>query len=630
MSQDKKKLSKREKQEISRKETAHKPSTGTKENKVPTLYIILVFVFGCVLYFNTIGNGFVLDDFSVISENFIVKQGSSAIPQIFKTSYRYGYLSVDDGLYRPLSLALFAIEWDIFGDKAGPFHFTNILLYALGGVVLLLYLRRLLPKAPPALPLMASLLFLAHPLHTEVAANIKSADELLCFLFTLLALDFHLRYLENNRIVYIIWIGLFTFLAFLSKESAVLLLVLLPAQGQLMSALGRTFKWLPVLTPLPVFLIILMLRKSVLGSAFGIQSVTMLDNPLFDASSAERLFTGAVLMGSYLRQMIFPYPLVFDYSYPSIPVLGAGDWEGYAALLAWVLTAIVGFLAMKKKPVLSFFLFFFLASLAFYSNIPFTIGAMKAERFAFLASLPFCVGLAQVLCMVPGSGIEQGRPLPRGIPLGVLTAILVGFSFLTITRNLEWNSNESLYRADLVKNENSAKIRYYLGNELTKNKAEKMTDSLARKAVIFEGIQYLRESISLYDKNADAYTQIGVGYYKLKQLDSAAVYFTKALSINPGSNTALNNLGSVYFESKQYEKALEIYGKVLELDPNFVDCHVNMGSALGMLQRYPEAVLSFQKALSLDPQNAKARNFLAITYDLMGQPQKAAQVRSGL
>jgi Flp pilus assembly protein TadD len=55
-----------------------------------------------------------------------------------------------------------------------------------------------------------------------------------------------------------------------------------------------------------------------------------------------------------------------------------------------------------------------------------------------------------------------------------------------------------------------------------------------------------------------------------------------------------------------------------------------MGSALGMLQRYPEAVLSFQKALSLDPQNAKARNFLAITYDLMGQPQKAAQVRSGL
>jgi Tfp pilus assembly protein PilF len=632
MTQDNRKLSKREKQEISRREAATKTETHhhAKAASVPVLYLMLVFVFGAVLYANTLKNGFVLDDMSVISENFLVKQGSTAIPEIFKTSYRYGYMSVNDGLYRPLSLALFAIEWEMFKGSTMPFHFMNILLYALGGMLLLLYLRRLMPGQPPALPLLATLLFLAHPLHTEVAANVKSADELLCFLFSILVLDLHLRYHQNQKPFYLAGIGIISFLAFLSKESAVLLLVLLPSQALLLNAGGRTFKILPLLPLMAVFLIFLIIRKSVLGSAFGIQSVTMLDNPLFHEDFLTRLLSGSLLMVSYLRQMLFPYPLVFDYSYNSFPVVHADNWMGYTALLAWVSIGLLWLLSLRKKPIVAFFIFFFLATIGFYSNIPFTIGAMRAERFAYFATLPFSIGLAKLILLIPGSGTESGRPMPRGLGLGIFTGILLLFSFLTIQRNADWFNNETLYRADLPKNEDSAKIKYYLGNELTKNKADNTTDSINRKAIIFEGIGYLRESLKIYDKNADAYTQIGVSFYKLKQFDSAAVNFIKALDINPGSNTALNNLGSVYFESKQYEKAVEIYRKVLAIDPNFVDSHVNLGSALGMLQRYPEAATSFQNALALDPQNRKALNFLAITYDLMGKKSEAESARQGL
>ena len=42
---------------------------------------------GVVLYLNTLHHGFVLDDFSVILENRITKQGLKAIPQIFSSSY---------------------------------------------------------------------------------------------------------------------------------------------------------------------------------------------------------------------------------------------------------------------------------------------------------------------------------------------------------------------------------------------------------------------------------------------------------------------------------------------------------------------------------------------------------------
>src|SRR6187455_424646 len=92
--------------------------------------LILAFVvglFGFLLYANTLSHGYVLDDFSAIKENNIVRQGTAAIPEIFKTSYRQGYLSVKDGLYRPLSLALFAIEWNYFPDQPGASHFINVL-----------------------------------------------------------------------------------------------------------------------------------------------------------------------------------------------------------------------------------------------------------------------------------------------------------------------------------------------------------------------------------------------------------------------------------------------------------------------------------------------------------------------
>ncbi len=54
-------------------------------------------------------------------------------------------------------------------------------------------LRRLLSNFSIAIPLIATLLFVVHPVHTEVVANIKSRDEILSLLFTLFSLSFLLK-----------------------------------------------------------------------------------------------------------------------------------------------------------------------------------------------------------------------------------------------------------------------------------------------------------------------------------------------------------------------------------------------------------------------------------------------------
>jgi hypothetical protein len=108
-----KKLTKKEKFQQSHEIAKSTPSVK-KEKKSSFLWLYLIITIAVfALYANSLSNGYVLDDFSVIKENNIVNQGTKNLGQIFKTSYRTGYLNVNDGLYRPLSLAMFAVEWSI-------------------------------------------------------------------------------------------------------------------------------------------------------------------------------------------------------------------------------------------------------------------------------------------------------------------------------------------------------------------------------------------------------------------------------------------------------------------------------------------------------------------------------------
>ena len=193
--QNPKKLTKKEKFQQSH-EVAKSATSVKAEKKAGYLWVyftIAIAVF--LLYGNTLSNGYVLDDFSVIKENNIVNQGIKNLGQIFKTSYRAGYLNVNDGLYRPLSLAMFAIEWTMKPNNPGLGHFINLLIYVFCGIVLFKTLRRLLPQLNTYILIGTVLLFIAHPIHSEVVGNIKSRDELLCFLFSFLTIHFIIKYI---------------------------------------------------------------------------------------------------------------------------------------------------------------------------------------------------------------------------------------------------------------------------------------------------------------------------------------------------------------------------------------------------------------------------------------------------
>src|SRR4026208_1175713 len=155
-----------------------------------------------LLYSNTINFGYVRDDSAAIVENQFVKKGIAGIPDLLKTDFWY-FSNLRLGYYRPLALITFAIEQQFFNGNPRISHFVNVFIYAFSAYMLFIVLSRVFKTRNFFFPLVVSLFFIAHPVHTEVVANIKSRDELLSFLNVLLMLWFSLKYIDFKKPIHL-------------------------------------------------------------------------------------------------------------------------------------------------------------------------------------------------------------------------------------------------------------------------------------------------------------------------------------------------------------------------------------------------------------------------------------------
>src|ERR1044071_512508 len=114
---------------------------------------LILMVLGLVFYANTFTNLYAFDDAIVIQKNNYVQEGLRGIPRIFASDVYESFYAqmgaeqqLSGGRYRPLSVATFALEQQLFGstetvkppDDVAPLrHFGNVFLYILSVVLLL-------------------------------------------------------------------------------------------------------------------------------------------------------------------------------------------------------------------------------------------------------------------------------------------------------------------------------------------------------------------------------------------------------------------------------------------------------------------------------------------------------------
>ncbi|NND35095.1 MAG: hypothetical protein HKN76_21090 [Saprospiraceae bacterium] len=215
-----------------------KPSKKPRISAAWIYVILLVFAVG--IYANTLGHDYVLDDAILITENAYTKKGVAGLKDIFSHDTFHGFFQkegkdqlVTGGRYRPLSQAIFAVYYSLFGLNPLVGHLSNILLYALLVCSLFFVIRHFTSISFPLgmsqhFAAVAALLFAAHPVHTEVVANIKGLDEILVLLFGIWSLYFAHLSMSRKNVRASIASGILFFLALLSKENALAFLGVIP------------------------------------------------------------------------------------------------------------------------------------------------------------------------------------------------------------------------------------------------------------------------------------------------------------------------------------------------------------------------------------------------------------------
>ena len=607
--------------------------------KVPTWWFLLPVITAFLVYANTLGHGFALDDYAAILENADTRKGFAAIGDIFSTSYRHGYTMIGDELYRPLPKALFAICWQLAPDSAAPGHWTNVILFAITCFVIFRSLNRWFPSHP-LMALIASMLFAVHPVHTEVVANIKSLDEILSFLLGFISLDLFFRYHNEHKKRFLI-LGSFTlFGAFLSKESTITFLPLFP----LLLWFALDFDWKkaivsswPVLLPTLVFFLI---RHQILYSEgmFTPGPPSVADNMLQYAKDPLLRFTSAVAMlGRYLQVLLVPFPLTFDLSFPQVTPEGPGSFRFIVSAVVLTGLLVLAFWGLSKRTGWSFALLFFFVTVSVSSNIFVLIGTHYGERLMYMPSFGIVLSLAWLISHGKWAITDKpGRLSPMVI--AITLPILLVYSGLTIARNPVWKDNGTLYYSGLTSAPKSVRVQYYQGLYLGKEETIAGFPMESRDSVVKAAFKHLNRATELYPSFHDAWTQLGVISFRQAQLarnagdtltmkkymDNALKYYSEALRYNPYDPVVYNNSATVYFEAGNIQEAFKRFQKAVEYKPDYADALMNLGSCYGMMGQFDQAIQYFDKCIAVDPSKAQAWYFAGITWRNKGDENKAA------
>ncbi len=452
---------------------------------------IVLAVLSFLLYANTLQNGYVMDDTMVLKENRIVTQGVKAIPELLATPHMRGYLVIPNDLYRPLSLVMFAIEYQFFGLNPAVNHFFNILVFMGCVVMLFLFLDKFFDGKKTAVAFIAALVFAMHPIHTEVVANIKSRDELLCYFFAFLSLNLFMNYLKGGKMLQLV-LGVVTlFLSFISKETVIMLIPIIPLVFFLYKNESRQraiFITAGMVVAAAVFMII---RTIVLKEYNANQpgaTVDFMDNALAKApGAASRIATEILVMGMYLKLMVIPYPLLCNYSYNSIPFVGFGNiWTLLSiATYGFLIWLAVSRLLKDHKDPWAFCIIFFIVTLSLFSNFPFLMGAELAERFTFFKpSTGFCVAVALAIeKWIMKGDFPDPKLLKSTKVLAVLIPLTLIFGGMTVARNTDWKDEITLYRTDLEKSPENSRLYQYVGTALGETVYFQETDTTKQKQI---------------------------------------------------------------------------------------------------------------------------------------------------
>ncbi len=556
---------------------------------------VIIFLLTFLLYGNTLTLEYALDDRLMITENEFTLKGIAGIKDILTHDSFVGFFGerknlLSGGRYRPLSQVMFAVEYELFGLNPFIGHLINVLLYALSCMILLKVLKILFKKASGLyryIPYLATLLFLAHPLHTEVVANVKGRDDIMSFLGSIIVLLLVLNYVKTKKISYLWAIGCVFFLTLMSKENAITFLAIVPLT--LFFFIKPRFKYyvtsmIPLVLSSALFIII---RAAVLGFELNIGEETeLLNNPYVHATAGEKYATIFYTMGIYLRLLIFPHPLTHDYYPFHIEIINWSSPKAFIPLIIYVCLGIYAIWGLLKRKMPAYGIAFYLITFSIASNLVFNIGTFMNERFMYVPLLGFCIVLAYLIVLVSSRLAKN----PRKVKNLIFTFSLIIFLLYapkTISRNFVWKDDYTLFTTDVKISKNSAKCNVSAGGFILEEAIE-IDDERLKNDKLQEALKYLSRGLEIHPHYVAAWVLYGNAHFHSQNFEEAKMCYVNALEISPNNQDALNNLRhlAVYVQShEKYDFSLSVFETIQQYSE--LDSDDKLQKAVAVAEEFP-------------------------------------------
>ncbi|PIQ87242.1 MAG: hypothetical protein COV74_01600 [Candidatus Omnitrophica bacterium CG11_big_fil_rev_8_21_14_0_20_45_26] len=575
------------------------------ENKRQVFAIVVVVLIGYLVFAPALKYGFHnIDDYDYVVVNSDIRG--------FNLDYAAKWLTRDYVLmYVPVTMASFALDYQIWGQQPFGYHLTNLLFHIANALLLYLLLLRL--SKHWWLVFASTLLFVFHPVQIETVVWVSERKNLLAAFFCLLTLHQYL----NRRWFQTLF---FFLLALLSKPSMVIIPVLIGWHQICFEPMWKKYKQYGLLA--------LMIAASFLIGIYMVTINRQTEIILRGGTHWSNFLTSITVYYRYVQLLLFP----FTQQLWRVTELYTSIWRLPVLVtligLAVVFSAIVS--QRKKEPMACFMAGWFFIHLIPNSHLILAVQSFMQDRYLYLPMVGFYwVGFYLIHKVTKGALFPAGSSTvaSSGPTLAIFLILAMPLLWLQQERLRLWKNPVLLWEADISKArypdgrlyEGLASAHTMAGDIQSGTIATEQamiyrptTETLFRQIqnFLFAGnaesaLETLKEIGKTYDQMTPLYKSLyldlyGFYYAIIGEKDLALESYQRAAKLHQSVSPYVH-IADMYYAKGQREKAIEEVKRALAVDPDALTVLKRLCSWHIELGQFEEAYQYYQKLLRIVP-----------------------------
>ena len=582
------------------------PQSVLRNLRIPRFILPFLLTLVFIVYLPTLNNGFVWDDRPDII-------GNPAIQSLAHPSELFASAS---NRFRPFVNVSFAVDYAIWGERAGGYHATNLLLHVVNVALFYSMTQWYFRRKGPAV--LATLWFALFPLNAEAVNSISLGRSYLLVSFLGLSGVMLTRRFVRRRALSM-WclagVVLMLGLAVMTSEWAVIFPVIFILVGVVMlqrergsmdqesrsrerAASGRRRLWI-----LGGFAIACsMAGMMVIGTRIEWEPLRWHD--------ALMLVLPVV---KSVQLLLFPFPVNLWYS-----IIPFGVEEVSPSLLwgSWGLTLMacgIGWWLCRHQRVEGWLLLLLLlmlvpvmARLTLFPNPPHPLAA----RWFYLPSMAWAMFLAAILMSV---WMKVGR-VGQWIIVTVVGGILLVMAGTVWQRSLDWRTERHLWLATVTHTPDSSWAHLNLGLDYRR------TQEYAA------ALRHLQRAIEIDPQYGKAYYNLGSMYEEVGQPEKAVTAYRRSIGRVADNLRPLRALANHYVEQKRWSDAVPILEQILVIDPTIMEARLNLAVSYQELAEWERAIAIYESAISDSAAPPEAYFNLALALARAGRREEAVHM----